>query len=112
MHQRVKNLSELKFLAQYRSSLSGLTGLEVDASILDEARINRPGAKTYEYKVAPKFGTYRYILTSYHHGNNDVTNRNRPPVGKMMKDVRDKYVFNKKESEVLMDKVSKCATSA
>lgn len=44
---------------QMRSSLSGMTGLNVDASILDEARINRPGAKTYEYKNAPQFGTYR-----------------------------------------------------
>jgi hypothetical protein len=26
---------------------------------------------------------------------------NRPPSGKMMKDVRDKYVFNKKSPEVL-----------
>ena len=48
----------LSFL-QMRSSLSGMTGLNVDASILDEARINRPGAKTYEYKNAPQFGTYR-----------------------------------------------------
>lgn len=36
-----------------------------------------------------------------------LTLLNRPPSGKMMKDVRDKYVFNKKESEVLLDKVSR-----
>ena len=56
----------LSFPTQMRSSLSGITGLKVDASILDEARINRPGAKTYEYKNAPQFGTYRPVGTPLH----------------------------------------------
>lgn len=62
---------------QYRSLLKSRSGVNIDASILDEARVNRPGAVKVEYTNAPKFGSYR------------------PPPEKLMVDVRDKYVWKK-----------------
>ena len=42
---------------QMRSVLSTKSGVDIDASILDEARINRPGAKTFIPTGGPaKFG--------------------------------------------------------
>ena len=53
--------SERKKNEELRGQLRGLTGLEIDASILDESRINRPGAKAYQFSSTPKFGTYRSV---------------------------------------------------
>lgn len=68
---------EKKKAEEYRSLLKSRSGVNIDASILDEARVNRPGAVKVEYTNAPKFGSYR------------------PPPEKLMVDVRDKYVWKK-----------------
>lgn len=77
------NKMEQKKAEEYRNLLKSKSGVSIDASILDEARVNRPGAKAVEYTNAPKFGSYR------------------PPPEKLMKDVRDKYVWKKTEAASL-----------
>jgi hypothetical protein len=63
-----------------RSMLSSKGGIDIDASILDEARINRPGAKKFEYSGGgPAYGQYRPP----------------PGSGKLSKNVADKYKFKK-----------------
>jgi len=43
-----------------RTLLSSKSGLNIDASILDEARVNRPGAKEFKYTGgAAEYGQYR-----------------------------------------------------
>jgi len=69
-----------------RSMLSSTAGVDLDASILDEARVNRPGAKKFEYSGGgPQFGQYR------------------PPPEKLMKDVKDKYKFRTYGEKAQMD---------
>jgi len=58
-----------------RSFLSQTSGIDIDASILDEKRLNRPGARKFTYSAGtePKFGEYR------------------EPPKKLMKEMKDKY---------------------
>ncbi|EKX53128.1 hypothetical protein GUITHDRAFT_101565 [Guillardia theta CCMP2712] len=86
---------EKKKAEQLRQMLSQKSGIEIDASILDDPRINRPGAKTFQYTNAPQFGTYR------------------APPEKLVKDVRDKYNFkkSKKLSDEELEKMAKDQTN-
>lgn len=59
-----------------RALLSSKSGVDIDASILDEARVNRPGAKKFVYTGgSAEYGQYR------------------EPPKKLMADTRDKYKF-------------------
>eukprot|EP00282_Hemiselmis_andersenii_P008173 CAMPEP_0114132694 /NCGR_PEP_ID=MMETSP0043_2-20121206/13228_1 /TAXON_ID=464988 /ORGANISM="Hemiselmis andersenii, Strain CCMP644" /LENGTH=413 /DNA_ID=CAMNT_0001226219 /DNA_START=38 /DNA_END=1279 /DNA_ORIENTATION=- len=70
-----------------RSFLSQTSGINIDASILDEKRLNRPGAKKFQYSEGnePKFGEYR------------------EPPKKLMKEMKDKYVMKEYKKEGFKD---------
>jgi len=71
------------------------SNVKIDASILDEARVNRPGAKKFQYTGdAAKFGTYR------------------EPPKKLMKDVRDKYKFQNTGKDAEKDSLDDLAAFA